>query len=268
MSAGASALAWRTGRARTFLLSLGVALAWLVVWSVAVRLLNVPHDFLPPPEAVLATLARLAVEPIGEGALLSHAAVSLGRFGLGFALALVVGIPLGLLMGMSRFADALVSPVFRALRFVPPIAWAPFAIVWFGVNVGSQAFVIFASSLPPILLNTWSGVRLADRNLQRAARTLGARRATLVRLVVLPCALPSIVAGLRVGIATAWMALVAAEIVAGTGGASGLGYLILIGQQTLRADLTIAAMLAIGLLGFALDVFLRELESHWLRWKA
>lgn len=254
-------------RRRHALLTIAGIAGWLVVWSLAVRAFSVPKDFLPPPEAVVATFARLAVEPIGEGALASHAAVSLGRLALGFALALVVGLALGLVMGVSRFADALVSPVFRALRFVPPIAWAPFAIVWFGVNVGSQAFVIFASSLAPILLNTWSGVRLADPNLLRAARTLGARGPDLVRLVVLPAAVPSVVAGLRVGIATAWMALVAAEIVAGTGGASGLGYLILIGQQTLRADLTLAAMLAIGLLGLALDLLVGRLEAHWLRWK-
>lgn len=244
----------------------GIA-GWLVLWSVAVRAFEVPRDFLPPPEAVLAVLAKLAVEPIGEGALAFHAAASLGRFAAGFALALVAGLALGLVMGMSGIADALVSPVFRALRFVPPIAWAPFAIVWFGVNVGSQAFVIFASSLPPILLNTYGGVKLTDASLLKAARTLGARGAALVRFVVLPSAIPSIVAGIRVGIATAWMALVAAEIVAGTGGASGLGYLILIGQQTLRADLTIAAMLAIGVLGFALDFLVRRLEAHWLRWK-
>lgn len=254
-------------RARIALLSFGVVVAWLVAWSVVVHALHVPREFVPPPEAVAAQLLKLAMEPIGEGTLASHAAASLGRFGLGFVLAVAIGLPLGLLMGMSRVADAIVSPVFRALRFVPPIAWAPFAIVWFGVNVGSQAFVILASSLPPILLNTWSGVKLADTNLLRAARTLGARRHTLLRLVVLPSALPSIVAGLRVGIATAWMALVAAEIVAGTGGASGLGYLILIGQQTLRADLAIAAMLTIGALGIALDLLLRELEAHWLRWK-
>ncbi len=252
---------------RHALLTAGGILGWLLLWSVVVRAFDVPRDFLPPPEAVLATLARLAVDPIGEGALLFHSAVSLGRFFLGFLLAVAVGLSFGLLMGMSQVADAFISPVFRALRFVPPIAWAPFAIVWFGVNVGSQAFVIFASSLPPILLNTWSGVKLADPNLLRAGRTLGARGTLLVKRVVLPSAIPSIVAGLRVGIATAWMALVAAEIVAGTGGASGLGYLILIGQQTLRADLTIAAMLAIGILGFALDFVVRRLEAHWLRWK-
>src|SRR5574340_601981 len=135
---------------------------WLLLWWLLVRALHVSPDFLPSPEAVLTRLATLSRTTVGEGALWLHVGWSLWRFTLGFVLAVLVGVTLGFLMGYFRPVDYAVSPLFELMRYVPPIAWAPFAILWFGASLGSQAFVIFISALPPVLINAYKGIRLVD----------------------------------------------------------------------------------------------------------
>ena len=244
-----------------------VLLGWLGLWWGLVEALGVSKDFLPNPFEVARRLIVLAYEPLGAGTLLTHAWASVVRLLSGFGAALVSGIPLGLLMAYFRPINWLVSPLFELFRSVPPIAWAPFAIFWFGAGNASQAYVIFTSALPPILINTFLGVQLVDRGLINAARTLGAKAHTVLLEVALPGALPLVVTGIRIGLAAGWMALIAAEIVAGTGSRDGLGYLILQGQQQLHADLTIGAMVMIGVLGTCIDFVLRRIDAHFASWR-
>lgn len=244
-----------------------VLLGWLGLWWGLVEALGVSKDFLPNPYEVARRLIVLVYEPLGAGTLLTHAWASIVRLLSGFGAALVIGIPLGLLMAYIRPINWLVSPLFELFRSVPPIAWAPFAIFWFGAGNAAQAYVIFTSAFPPILINTFLGVQLVDRGLINAARTLGAKAHTVLLEVALPGALPLVVTGIRIGLAAGWMALIAAEIVAGTGSRDGLGYLVLQGQQQLHADLTIGAMVMIGVLGTCIDFMLRRIDAHFASWR-
>lgn len=240
---------------------------WLTLWWAIAAGLGVSADFLPTPPMVVERLQVLILRPMGDGGLGFHVAMSLRRFLTGFAAAAGLGIPLGFLMGYLRPVDRLVTPVFELLTPVPPIAWAPFAILWFGASTGAQGFVIFLAALPPIVINSHRAVRQLDQGLVDAARSLGAGALRILAQVALPASVPMVVAGLRIGLATGWMALIAAEIVAGDGSSSGLGYLILQGQRTLHADLTIGAMLLIGAIGAMLDLGMRLLEARLLRWR-
>lgn len=244
-----------------------VLLGWLGLWYAIVELLGVSKDFLPNPVEVIQRIARLAVEPLGAGALLTHVYGSIVRLLSGFGAAIAIGIPLGLMMAYFRPINWLVQPIFELFRYIPPIAWAPFAMFWFGAGNSAQAYVIFTSAFPPILINTFRGVQLVDKGLINAARTLGAKSRTILLEVAVPAALPYIISGLRIGLATGWMALIAAEIVAGTGSRDGLGYLILQGQQQLHADLTIGAMVLIGIIGTLIDLAIRAIENRFAYWR-
>ena len=243
-----------------------VLLGWIGLWWLLVKLLGISSDFLPTPWAVLQRIGRLTHDPVGAGNLFVHAQASLVRLLTGFGAALAVGVPLGLLMARFQPLNWVVSPLFELFRYVPPIAWAPFALFWFGAGNTAQGYVIFTSAFPPILINTYLGVKLIDPNLINAARSLGVRTWTMLTEVALPAAFPLVMTGVRIGLAAGWMALIAAEIVAGTGGRDGLGYLILQGQQQLHADLTIGAMVVISVLGVLIDLVLRRVERYFARW--
>lgn len=239
---------------------------WVLLWFVAVRGLELDESLLPSPGTVIEQIAWLNTNQVGAGPLWVHISASLSRFAGGFFLAALVGSLLGLWMGYSRRVDMLANPIFEMVRYVPPIAWAPFSILWFGANYGAQAFVIFISALPPILINAHKAVRSIKPGLINAARMLGAPARVMLLEVALPASLPLLFGGLRIGVATGWMALVAAEIVAGDGSRQGLGYLVLIGQQTLRPETTIAAMLIIGIIGAGFDLALKLLQRAVVRW--
>ncbi|MBN9267899.1 MAG: ABC transporter permease [Hyphomicrobium sp.] len=241
---------------------------WLAVWYGVVELFGVSKDFLPNPIDVISRIVRLAWEPVGAGPLLTHAWASIVRLLWGFGAAIVIGVPLGLAMAYFRPLQWIVAPLFELFRYIPPIAWAPFAMFWFGAGSSAQAYVISTSSFAPILINSFRGVQLVDSRLIDAARTLGAKSWTILFEVALPAALPHVVTGLRIGLATGWMALIAAEIVAGTGSRDGLGYLILQGQQQLHADLTIGAMVLIGILGSLIDLAIRAVEGRFAYWRS
>nr|WP_213395343.1 ABC transporter permease [Yoonia sp.] len=254
---------FRSGARFILILAGWIFLWWLISWG-----LNISSDFLPTPGEVVKRLVRIFVVPIGEGTALVHVLASLQRFLLGFALAAAIGIPFGFVMGYFRPVDKLVSPIFEAIRPIPPIAWAPFAILWFGVNVGAQAFVILLSAFPPIVINSYLAIKQVDSRLIDAARVLGAQPLRVLIEVALPSSLPTVFTGLRIGMATGWMALIAAELIAGDGSNKGLGYLILLGQRTLNADLSIAAMILIGVIGALLDLILTRLNRRLQNWSS
>lgn len=229
------------------------------LWSAVTWARLVSPQFLPSPSDVATMIVRLTWEPFAGFTLQEHLLSSFARFVLGFAFAVGSGVPLGLTMGWFRWVDDIVSPVFESLRFIAPLAWVPFAALWFGTGIGGPVLIIFSGAFPPCVVNAYRGAKFVEPRLIEASRTLGAGSWRVIVHVLLPGSLPSIIAGLRVGAGLGWQSLVGAElIVAG----SGVGYVMVQGQTNLAPAIVISGMIAIGIVGLAIDVVLRFVERR------
>jgi taurine transport system permease protein len=229
--------------------------AW---WLIAVSGV-VSRQFLPTPLDVLSRFVALMQSPFVGYTLQQHLRSSFGRFAMGFGLAAAIGVPLGLLMGWFRTLDAIVTPLFDALRFVAPIAWVPFAALWFGTGIGGPVLIIFSGAFPPCVINAYRGAKFVEPRFIEAARTLGASHWRMITEVLLPASVPSIVAGLRISAGLGWQSLVGAELIVAS---SGIGYLLVKGQANISTSTVMSGMIAIGIVGFALDALLRALERR------
>jgi len=240
--------------------AVGVIALVIAVWWLAVAATS--SVIFPTPWQVVTG----AVELVEDGTLWEHIAASLYRVGAGFLLAVVVGVPLGLWMGWVKGAFDTLNPIFQMLRPISPIAWIPIAILWFGVGNASPIYLIFISSVFPMIVQTTAGVHTIEQRYLRAAENFGVSRTTLFRQVVIPAVLPQIIVGMRIGLGVAWLVVVAAEMIALR---SGLGYLIIDSRNAgNRYDLVIAGMIIIGLIGLFLDFAMRLLERFRLvRWR-
>ena len=207
-----------------------------------------------------------AWELVQDGTLWEHIGASLMRVGIGFAIAVAFAVPLGLWMGWVRGAYITLNPLFQMLRPISPIAWIPIAILWFGVGDVSPIFLIFLSSVFPMIVQTVVGVHTIERRYLWAAANFGVSRTTLFRRVVIPAVLPQVIVGMRIGLGVAWLVVVAAEMIALR---SGLGYLIMDSRNAgNRYDLVIAGMIIIGMIGLMLDGVMRLLEGlKSVRWR-
>jgi len=220
----------------------------------------------PSPVDVAEGFYDLIVTGLPPGYYLQwHLLASLERVLVGFAFALVLAVPLGILMGWSRGFDTVMDPLVEVVRPVPPLAWLPLAVIWFGIGIFSAAFMIFLGAFFPILLNTITGVKSVDPYLVEAARTLGARRRAILLRVLTPGAMPSIITGVRIGIGIGWMTLVAAEMT-GVKSGYGLGYMILTARDIARYDIVVAGMVVIGVVGFLMDRLVKYAEKRLLGW--
>ena len=247
-------------RLREVLPPVAVVAALIAVWWLAV---SASHSVIfPTPWAVVTGTFEL----LEDGTLWRHIGASLMRVGAGFGLAVCVAIPLGLWMGWVRGAYRMLNPVFQMLRPISPIAWIPIAILWFGVGNASPIYLIFISSVFPMVVQTTVGVHTIEKRYLRAAENFGVSRATLFKQVVIPAALPQVLVGMRIGLGVAWLVVVAAEMIALR---SGLGYMIMDARNAgNRYDLVVAGMIIIGLIGLALDGIMRLLESMKIvRWR-
>ena len=227
-------------------------------WLVAVSGLVQPQ-FLPTPLTVVFQFIDLLQKPFVGFTLQQHLASSLGRFAMGFGLAVAIGVPLGLLMGWFRTLDAIVSPLFDALRFVAPIAWVPFAALWFGTGIGGPVLIIFSGAFPPCVINAYRGAKFVEPRLIEAARMLGGSNLRIVTEVLFPSAIPSIVAGLRISAGLGWQSLIGAELIVAS---SGIGYLMVKGQSNISTAIVMSGMIAIGIVGVVIDVLLRALQAR------
>ncbi|MBI3716376.1 MAG: ABC transporter permease [Betaproteobacteria bacterium] len=251
---------WR--RLAGFATTVALIVAWEIVAEyVYPHYVSTSRNIFPPPSAILVTAWDLT----RSGELLRHSAFSLGRVFVGFGLACAVGIPLGLTMGAWPFWRRQVSVVVEVLRPIPPFAWIPLGLLWFGVGDTQSVFVIFIASVFPVILNTVFGIDAVDPVLRRSAMSLGADKWRLFTKVILPAALPQIVVGMRIGLSFAWMVLVASELIGST---SGLGFLILDSRNLGLPSLAFMGMLVIGLIGFLLDSAIRAVERFLLPWRA
>lgn len=237
-------------------------LAFLGFWAFLARSGLVSPLFLPGPVAVAERFATLTERPFAGGTLPAHVASSLQRFLVGYLLAAAVGVPLGLTMGWSRLLDDIVTPIFDGLRFIAPIAWVPFAALWFGTGMGGPILIIFAGAFPPCLINAYRGARYIDARLLEAAEMLGTPGYRMIAEVLLPAALPSIVAGLRISAGLGWQSLVGAELIVAS---TGVGYMMVQAQGAVSTATVMVGMVAIGLVGVVIDVALRTLETRLRR---
>ena len=192
-----------------------------------------------------------------------HVQVSAERVAQGFLIGGGIAIALGLLIGLSRLADELLSPTIGAIRAIPSLAWVPLFILWMGIGDRPKITLIAVGAFFPIFANLVSGIRQIDRKLVEAATAYGYRRLALAREVLLPASLPSLFTGLRLGLAQAWLFLVAAELI---GASKGLGYLLIDGQNTGRADIIVLSIIFLAIIGKLTDVALQLAEGRLLRW--
>lgn len=232
-------------------------------WALVTTLHLVSPKFLPAPGVVLRTMIELTSIPYAGSTLQLHLLASLEKFVISFAIAVVLGVTLGLLMGRSRIMQWAFSPPFEAFRFIPPIAWVPFAIFWFGTGFLAPTLVIFAGAFAPCVINAYRGAQLVDRTLLEASQTLGASRWITITEIVVPAALTHIVAGIRVGAGFGWQSLIGAELIVG---ATGLGYMIVQAGSNLQPAIVISGMITIGIVGAAIDYVMRAIQ-HQVRRK-
>ncbi|WP_270935373.1 ABC transporter permease [Falsiroseomonas oryzae] len=255
---------WRIPRrALVGVATIGVALLLWWLATSGLRLLNPLR--LPSPQEVWAAFTQISSgQGYGGATLWQHAAQSLWLVAKGFTVAVITGVPLGLLMGWSRRAETLINPIFLLLRPIPALAWIPLAIVWFGLGDTGKVFVIWLTAFVPSVINAFTGVRNVDPVLIAAARTQGASTAQVIRHVVIPGAMPLIFTGLRLSLQASWTTLVAAELV---GAFFGLGRVLNVAGQDIFPGMILVGMAAVAVCGAVTTWLLGRVERRVLAWR-
>jgi NitT/TauT family transport system permease protein len=235
----------------------------LIIWECYAVFIIRNSFLLPGPADVLLAFISL----LQKGILLADFEVSLTHFAIGLFLALLIGIPIGIAMGWNRRADEFLNPLIEILRPIPPLAWIPFAIIWFGFTPVSAGFVIFAGAVFPILINTYTGFRGVPRIFVEAGRMLGCTKTwDQIRYIAFPAALPSMVSGIRIATGVGWMCLVAAELFGVSN--NGLGKDLWFFYDLHQMDAVVVYMLLLGLIGLAIDMIFRYyIDRHFLKWR-
>ena len=242
-------------------------LAFLAVWQLLSMTGILPSNRLPSPFEIILALKELLMFGLPQGKVLFyHCLFSLVRVLGGFLAAAAVAIPFGIVLGRSKRLHEMVIPIIEIIRPIPPLAWIPLSILWFGIGFKSAVFIIFLGCFFPIVLSTISGVLSVDKVLIDAAKTLGAQEREIFYKVLLPGSFPSIYTGLRIAMGIGWMTLVAAEFT-GVKSGYGVGYMIMTARDIQRPDYILAGMVTIGLIGFLLDLLLRLFERKSLKWR-
>lgn len=229
-------------------------LAFLAVWQLLSMTGILPSNRLPSPFEIILALKELLMFGLPQGKVLFyHCLFSLVRVLGGFLAAAAVAIPFGIVLGRSKRLHEMVIPIIEIIRPIPPLAWIPLSILWFGIGFKSAVFIIFLGCFFPIVLSTISGVLSVDKVLIDAAKTLGAQEREIFYKVLLPGSFPSIYTGLRIAMGIGWMTLVAAEFT-GVKSGYGVGYMIMTARDIQRPDYILAGMVTIGLIGFFLEI--------------
>ncbi|MDL2246829.1 ABC transporter permease [Methanobrevibacter sp. OttesenSCG-928-K11] len=238
------------------LLPLILPIAIIIVWHLITDVFQLVTPYvLPSPTDVLMAASEL----IGSGRLLSDSIDTLFKVFGGMFFASIVAIPLGIILGWSKTLEDMASFVISILRPIPPVAWIPFSILWFGIGTVPAIFIIFMGCVFPILVYTIDGVKRTDKVLIEAAQTLGAGDFDVLSKIILPSSVPYIVSGLKVGVGIALMCTISAEMI---GSSSGLGYLILTATNLFDTGTTVVGMLTIGIIGLILDYIFGKAQDR------
>jgi ABC-type nitrate/sulfonate/bicarbonate transport system permease component len=232
----------------------------LIVWEIASDLKWIDPIAFPSVSRIFGSW----IETLLNGEILSQLLPSLIRIFSGFALAVLVAVPIGLLMGTTRFVYRLLEPLTEFIRPIPSSAYIPIAILFLGIGDRMKIFVVFLACFFPILLNTYGGVRGIDPVLIDTGRTFGISRLRTLRQIIFPAALPSILTGMRISLGLALVVAVVAEMIAGS---SGIGYFILNMQRIFRVPEMFAGIFTLGILGFLINLVFLQIEQHLLRWR-
>ena len=242
------------------LFTLGVFFAlW---WIAAARGWATPV-FLPSPQRVWKAAQTALETGYANATLAQHAAASLGRVMAALVITVAIAVPVGFVIALSPVGRGLLDPIIEFIRPLPPLAYLPLVIIWFGIGEASKILVISVAMFAPIAISTAFGVGSASQSQVRAARSFGASRWRTLRHVLLPAALPSIISGARIALGAGWTTLVASELVAAT---RGLGYMIQSAAQFLVTDMVIVGILVISLFAFGFELVFRLIERFWLPW--
>jgi sulfonate transport system permease protein len=238
----------------------GLSAVILVMWQALSQLGYIKPLILPPPSQVALAFWDLT----RSGAMFRHVGISVLRVLEGFGIAAILGLGLGVAIGLSRTLDRLTDLIIQVVKPIPPIAWIPLAILWFGIGEESKVYIIFLGAFFPIVINTIDGIRQTDHKYVEVARILEVPRFKFIRKVVIPGAYPAIMTGIRVGLMVAWMCVVSAELIAAS---SGIGYLIMDARQLSQSDVVLVGMITIGVIGKLMDSMIKRLEKRLIDWK-
>lgn len=251
-------------RKKWLLGTLGIV-GFLIIWESVVRFGLVDHRILSTPSDVLKAFFQKLTSTKPDGAtLLTHFWMSFRLALSGFIAAVVIGAPLGLLMGYFQAFSCFMTPIFEILRPIPPIAWIPIIILVLGIGMPAKIFIIFISAFVPVVINSYTGVRQCSDVYQNVAQTFGASRMQIFLKVCVPSALPMVFAGVKLSLSASWSTLVAAELLAST---EGLGYMIQMGRLYIRPEIIILGMLVIGCTGAAMSAVLNLVERKFVGWR-
>ena len=253
-------LKWRWPLSRQVTLSIGTLAVLLTVWWTVATLQLISPLFLPPPQQVLEKLLTIA-GPQGfmDATLWQHLAASLTRI----MLALFAAVLFGIAMGLSPTVRGILDPIIELYRPVPPLAYLPLMVIWFGIGETSKILLIYLAIFAPVAMSALAGVKSVQQVRIRAAQSLGASRAQVLWFVILPGALPEILTGLRIGLGVGWSTLVAAELIAAT---RGLGFMVQSAGEFLATDVVLAGIAVIAIIAFLLELGLRALQRRLTPW--
>ncbi len=238
-------------------------LVFFLVWdrTAAARVFG---SGLPRPYEVVLRLWGMMFDPLAGKSLLGHVWASTQRILTGFAIASIVAVPLGLMMALNRYVNAIVRPLFDLLKPMPPLAWISIAILWFGIGETSKVFIIIIGTFVPCLLDAYNGVRLVEPELYDVIRMLGGNRRQEILQVCFPAAFPAIFAGLQIALSVAWSCVLAAELVSAR---SGLGFIIIMGMNLSRPAVVVGGMVVIALVAWGMSQLVSALERLICPWK-
>lgn len=256
---GSGSRPWRAMRGAA--LALGPIIAFFALWQLVVETGLASETLLSPPSEAIPAMIRYFT----SGEIFPHLWASLGRGTVGFGIAVVVGVPLGLAIGWTRLLSRALGPIIEFLRQLPPLAMLPVFILFLGLGFKSQVAMVLWASMWPVLLNTVTGAQSVDERLVKAARTLGVSGLDMYRKVALPAALPTIVTGLRLGASYAFLVLISAEMI---GADSGLGFLVLNNQFTFHIPEMYASILILACIGLIVNYGLLHFERAAIPWKS
>jgi taurine transport system permease protein len=258
------ALNLRWPLSRQLMLSLSTLAVLLGLWWAVTALQLIAPLFLPPPEQVLQKLLAIA-GPQGfmDATLWQHLAASLTRILIALLAAVIIGIPVGIAMGLSPTVRGILDPLIELYRPIPPLAYLPLMVIWFGIGETSKILLIYLAIFAPVAMSALAGVKSAQQVRLRAAQSLGGSRAQILWFVILPGALPEILTGLRIGLGVGWSTLVAAELIAAT---RGLGFMVQSAGEFLATDVVLAGIAVIAVIAFALELGLRAVQRRLTPW--